>query len=77
MTFLFVSNHVENTKGASTNFTVASTGEGIQSGESASESEAEVACADSFSCEMDELNRFEEGDLDGKNDNRFDNDDNI
>jgi hypothetical protein len=72
-----VCNRHKNAGGASTQFDVTSTGEGIRSGESASESEDEIACADSISREIEEMNKFEEGDLDGKDAHNYDNEHNI
>ena len=73
---IYVSNHTQNAGGASSYFAVPSTEDGIWSGESASASDDEIACADSISREIDEMNRFEEGDLEGKNANRYDVNDN-
>ncbi len=42
-----------------------------------SESDDEVARADSISRKIDEMNKFEEGDLDVKDDDNFNNVDNI
>jgi len=72
-----VSNTTENASGASTNFAVPSTEDGIRTVESASESEDEIARADSISREIEEMNKFEEGPLDGKDADKYENKNNI
>jgi hypothetical protein len=64
-----VSNHTESTGGTSIHFPVTSIEDGIRSGKSASESDDEIAHADSILREIEEMNKFEEGDLDGKDAN--------
>ena len=49
---------------ASTYFVVASTGNGIRTGDCPSDSGVELEAADSFLGEIKEMNRFEENDLD-------------
>ena len=72
-----VSNPTENAGGAGTNIPVPSTGEGMREGESASESDDEIARTNSISREIEEMNKFEEGDLDGKDADNYDNENNI
>ena len=72
-----VRTHTENARGTGTNSPVTSIGDGIRSDESASESNDEIACADSVLREIDEMNKFKEGDLDGKDANNYKDADNI